>query len=43
MIDLQLEQKFFSHKLSMPFSQFNALATILAKVVFPIPLIPVNK
>ena len=28
---------------SIPCSQFNDFATILAKVVFPTPLIPVNK
>ena len=39
----QFSQIFSLHKFSIPFRQFNALATILAVVVLPIPLIPVNK
>ena len=42
-IDLQFSQKFSLHIFSIPFEQFNAFATILAIVVFPIPLMPVNK
>ena len=34
---------FFLQIFSSASSQFNDLATILANVVFPIPLIPVNK
>ena len=30
-------------QIDIPFEQFNAFATILAVVVFPIPLMPVNK
>ena len=33
----------FLHALSTPFRQFSDFATILAIVVFPTPLIPVNK
>ena len=42
-IDSQFSQKFSLHIFSIPFEQFNAFATILAVVVFPIPLMPVNK
>ena len=42
-IDKQFEQKFSLQSFSIPFSQLSAFATILANVVFPIPLIPVNK
>ena len=38
-IDLQLSQKLSLHKFSTPFLQFNALATILAVLVFPDPRI----
>ena len=43
MIDSQSEQKLSTHRSSIPFLQFNALATILANVVLPTPLMPVNK
>ena len=36
-------QKFCLHKLSTPFSQLSDLATILANVVLPIPLMPVKR
>ena len=39
----QFSQSLFSQIFSMPFLQFNDLATILAVVVLPTPLIPVNK
>ena len=42
-IELQWSQKLSLHKLSIPFSQFKDLATILAIVVLPTPRIPVNK
>ena len=42
-MDSQLVQKLSLHKLSTPLSQFSAFATILANVVFPIPLIPVKR
>ena len=42
--DEEFSQIFFEQRLSSkPFLQFKDFATILAIVVFPIPLIPVNK
>ena len=40
---VQFSQKLSLQRLSTPLMQFNDLATILAVVVFPIPLIPVNR
>ena len=40
---LQFSQSSSLHKLSIPFEQFKDFATILAVVVFPIPLIPVKR
>ena len=39
----QFSQSVSSHKFSIPFKQFKDLATILAIVVFPTPLIPVKR
>ena len=43
LIASQLLQASSVHNFSIPFVQFNDLATILAIVVLPTPLIPVNK
>ena len=42
-IALQFSHKSFLHNLSIPFKQLSDLATILAIVVFPTPLMPVKR